>query len=188
MTEPPQNHTGDERLDQVCAGLERAQGLKDSPVSPSILASTLLNYLGQPQPTRNFSIERALQTDPGLQQLAQDYLKRNALARLGRRRAADEGMDAASGERRQSGLCLKWRTSRADAQQFYLILELSAPLAVSDGEPYSLYLQSTESGLHRLDFPALQNGCSQLIRSHDDPAVIALRHNDTQLSLISYRS
>ena len=150
---------------------------------PPLMYAELLHYVMGRDTVDCRRIERGIGEHLPSRRLYRQLLADCRRAWLPREACAQDSDSALLNERQGSEFLLKFRSSKVDPQQIYVILELSSQQLAPPGSRLMLHI-SSDQGTWRLAFADVVDGRTQLLLDTDDPRLVALRHMDTELSLV----
>lgn len=169
---------------QAFVALKGLQGLwADEPQLRPVLLADIAAYIGGGSQAAEDEkrVAQAITSDLRVRRQFKQLLAQQVVATVPQEALAQD--TAMADERQGDGFCLKFRTSRADASQVYVILELDTKLASADGQQYQLIAEPQDTVL-RLPFPGLNKLRAQLIMLSDDERLGYLRDPKVELHLV----
>jgi len=150
-------------------------------VEKPVIFNDLYGYiLGSPNIDRSM-VEKELESNVKLKAICAEILSRERTFFASRLVAAQstEVLDQRTGE----GFVLKIRESKADPNQYYLILEVDILSYQKEHSRVVLHAYTDEQSGSCV-FPALQDGKSQIIMEKDNKLLKLLRDSDPEISIV----
>jgi len=157
-------------------GLNRP-GQLDKPV----IFNDVYGYIiGSPNIDRSL-VEKEIEGNTKLKAMVKEILSKERVFFLSRLVAAHstEAVEQRTGE----GFVLKIRESKADSDQYYLILEVDILSYQKDHSRVVLHAHTDEKSASGV-FPALQEGKSQIIVEKDNKLLTLLKNSDPEISIV----
>lgn len=145
----------------------------------AVTASHILNYARGAFLANQAQVEHAIANDLRWRQLYSKALKTGRFSYAPKVAAASDGQLS---ERQGDGYSLRWRSSRAEAGQVYLMLSVDAEQEYEGGSELVLHVL-TEHQAARCSFPALHDGRSQVVIESQDLLLALLTNKDAELFL-----
>ncbi len=171
----------DKVLEQLFVGLSDQRSLRQGGNQAPVMFAQILHYIRGGEGIDKTHVEQAVNTDLRCRRIFQQLLTSQRVAFAPKEARAD---DSAPIDNRQTrAFNLKFRASKADAQQIYVILQVTAEAGLADGQKVSLLAVGNQQ-VKQLQFPVLQDGQTLTILLQGDDCLELLRDAETELSLV----
>lgn len=182
-------------MSQAFVALSALQACRRVSPPPRVMVNDLIQYIIGGGHIDVARIEQAINTELATYRRFQQLLAVQRQAWLPREACAQDVGELT--QRQGNEFVLKFKRSKGDPQQVYVILEWNESQPVLVGEELYLHIStqareeeqqqaaSVSNQNWRLTFPPLTDGRSQVILTDEDPRLLAMRDMDSDLSLIS---
>jgi len=147
------------------------------PVMPSDVVAFAL---GRPVHDRE-ALYAGLTPHLGMRRLYREMFKSNRIGQSPLQACAHSGGTITS--RQGEGFMLRFKTSRASAEQVYVTLEIRHELDLTEGETVDIHAIGERQVLS-VRFPPVHDGKAQRLFEHSDPVLALLRDDRAELELI----
>lgn len=178
MTSPsssPSWRKNAEVIFQTLDGYDHLNAQHDTPAL-KVSFSELYAYATQPGHNPSQTLQEALLSNLCLRRDLKRLLQKQAISIMPRAAAASSG---GIEKREGDGFTLTLKTSNANADHVYLIIETTE----REESPTLLFIENEEQGILRLNIEDFYEGEAQILLSKDDNIVKALRNHASEVIL-----
>jgi hypothetical protein len=167
------------KAEETFAILEAIDHIKQSPLR-IVTYAEILAYVTGYSAVDMARVEQEINQNLKTRRTYQNILSKQRTAYIPLLRTAAEGdVDERSGE----GFSLKWRASKSQPDQIFVILKISKGIELKGRAEIILHITAKDQH-YRLTFPLSKTDKSQIILAADNPIIAALQATNTELSLI----
>ena len=171
----------DKLVEETFVALQGVRGLQQKSESQPVMFGELVHYVHGTANVDDERVSDALGTNLPLRRQFNKLIEQTRVAShpMQAQAASDELLN----QRESRAFTLKFKTSRANDKQIFVLLVVHAESNLADGH-LPVLLANKEHKIGRLCFPALKDQTAQLLLEHDDEKLVLMRDPDAELSLI----
>ncbi len=182
---PKKSESSNKHILHAYGVLTGMQGFENAPradvTNKPILINDLLAYVSGRQNELTPLVEQALNQNLAVRRQYKQLLQLNNVSHIAKPRAAhsDEIFEKRIGEH---GVLLKLKKSKAQTNQYYLILEIPEALAIESGRNLVLHA-NTNTLTQRCVFPPLHDNRAQVILDENNPILALFQDHDVEIDI-----
>lgn len=165
----------------VFAGVQAIRGLNQRSATRAVLLNDLINYINGHEGIDDAWIRQALNSNLTLRRQFNQLLASKRVGFDQVQAQADSGELVQ--ERVAETFTLKFKLSRANTKQVYVLLKVSPEACLAESHKPVLIVEKSDV-VERICFPELCDGIAQTLLESDDQRLILLRDPEAEISLV----